>query len=239
MDPTTPLDLSPYKTRQMEVNGVTYTLMTNVGREKAGWRVTVERTGEKRSKKFFADSQFKGTRLALDAAHRWLIGLQVRRPYEGIDLTREPARKLELRRHVIDGENPEYGFVLRIAASKSVEQRDWMTEPLGPGSQLSQAKLKIAIARLHGRWFEYRRRKVAMSNEEALDADYSRVTPAQQNEHNTRLLVGDIRKWTGVGRGVTFMGTKPRPGAPDVAVPEKALVMRGRKQRAKAADAPH
>ncbi len=220
------MDLSPYKTRTRTIDGIAYVLMTNVVREAAGWRVSIERVDAPRKRNFFGDRMYGGTQAALDAAPNWLVAQKVRRPYEGIDLTREPCRKIELRRisHVADGDRlPRYE--LRIYASKGAWQRPWMSIYLGNVGTMTQQGIRDAIAVLHGRWFEYRRQSVLVGNAAALELDYSRVEPAPKAAFTTRLLIRDVLAWNGKGTGVTY---PPKPDA-DAERPANSEVRRQRR----------
>lgn len=211
------MDVSAFKTRIKKVDGRDYRLLPNVTREACGWRVAIDRVGASRLKKFFGDHTFSGTQASLDAAHVWLTEQKVRRPYQGIDLTREPCRQIELRRimDVVEGKRLPR-FEISIDASKGKWQRPWMTVYLGNVGSMSQQGIRDAIAVLHGRWFEYRRQIVLLGNEEALELDYSQVAPAPKAAFTTRLQISDVLAWNGKGTGVTYT---PKPTGERTAAP--------------------
>lgn len=218
------MDVSAYKTKTKVVEGRSYQVMPNVQREKAGWRVSIERVGEPRTRKFFADSLHVSTQSALDAAHVWLTSKVVRKPYEGIDLTREPARKMQLRRHEhLEGEKRLHRYELRIPASRSAWQRPWMSLYVGNIGSLSQERLRHAIAVLHGRWFEFRRRSLEVGIEAALELDYTEVAPAPRAAYDTTLMVSDVLAWNGKGKGVSY---SPNPSTAAPVDPKRARAVR-------------
>lgn len=218
------MDVAAYKTKTKVVDGRPYLVMPNVQREKAGWRVSIERVGEPRTRKFFADSMYDSTQSALDAAHTWLTSQVVRKPYEGIDLAREPARKMQLRRHeTTEGSKRLYRYELRIPASRSAWQRPWMTLYVGNIGSLSQERLRHAIAVLHGRWFEFRRRSLQVGIEAALELDYTEVAPAPRAAYDTSLMVSDVLAWNGKGKGVSY---SPNPSSAELVDPKRARAVR-------------
>jgi len=232
--PAAPPRPSGVATRTVYVSGVAYHLEPNVYRETIadGWRVQIDRKGERRRKKYFADRGHGGTKPALDAAHAWLNAQDVRPAFEQIGLSRKDERSIELRRFVaeVDG-RPCYRFELRIRASKGAWQRSWMTEPLGIAPFVTQRIITNAIARLHGRWFAYERNKLHMGNARALDEDYSEAPPAIPAMYSTRLLVRDVKQWTHNGRGITFMQAAASD-AGVVAKPTKLMVARAARKKA-------
>jgi hypothetical protein len=222
------MDVSAFKTRTRKVDGQDYHLLPNVCREASGWRVCIERVGQARTKKFFGDHSYGSTQGALDAAHAWLTSQSVRRPYQGIDLSREPARQIELRRiaETVGGQRLPR-FEISIHASKGRWQRPWMTIYLGNIGSMSQQSIRDAIAVLHGRWLEYRRQSVLLGHEAALELDYLHVPPAPKAAYTTRLRIADVLAWNGKGTGVTYT---PKPSGDRTASPSNEQVRRLRRR---------
>ena len=225
-------DTTGYKTRTIKVNGVSYTALANIYRHSAeGWQVRFERVGEKTTRKYFADAIYGCPQRSLDAAHRWRVEKQVRKPFEGIDLARSPVPNLTVRRvGSPEGSKRLHRYELLVMPSRSSWQRPWMKLYPGNAGTITQARIIECAAILHGRWQEFRKRKIELGTEAALEEDYTQVPPAPPGTHHTRLWLKDVLGWTGRSKGVSFSPTpKGEPGEavdPKVAAAARKSTMR-------------
>lgn len=203
--PTTTGRPAGYKSpRAITVDGTVFSVTTGIARTSNGWRICIERVGEKTFQARFADSTHGSAAGALQAAERRLSQLDMRPAFQGISLSRSEIRVFNVERKVrkIKGGGMPH-FALSVRPSQGHLLRGWMTVHLGSIETLEQDRVDYAVSVLAARWRRYRQESAKTDFATAVDAvDYRNIRPLRKHPYTLRCQ--DLRMWTGKGDNVTF-----------------------------------
>jgi len=159
------------RTRKLKVGDVVFDVPRCVYRRRDGWRVQVERVGQKTIRKNFIDGACALS--ALQRAAAWLQKLEVRSAFREIPLHRQAHRRITLARRT-DRDGKAYNrwpaYSLEFEPSKSEWMRGWMKIFAGSAVTLTQKRLDEALASMAGRIRAYRENAARSGAEKALDA---------------------------------------------------------------------